>query len=76
MDEIGKIYGLTPDGIFTYDYATNTFENTFFDMSRKKLFPMDFVVINAGQVAVGTSSSGLMMVDLKTKKTTLYEFEI
>ena len=28
---------------------------------------MDFVVINAGQVAVGTSSSGLMMVDLKNK---------
>ena len=27
-------------------------------MSRKKLYPMDFVVINAGQVAVGTSSSG------------------
>ena len=76
MDENGKIYGLTPDGIFTYDYAENTFENTFFDMSRKKLYPMDFVVINAGQVAVGTSSSGLMMVDLKTKKTTLYEFEI
>ena len=75
MDKKGKIYGLTPDGIFTYDYATNAFNNTYLDMRMDKIYPTDFVVIDEDLTAIGTSSSGMILMDLKSKKYTRYKFD-
>ncbi|HMS98963.1 MAG TPA: histidine kinase [Saprospiraceae bacterium] len=73
-DKTGKIYGLTPDGVFTYDYKADTFSNHYLDLSKKKIYPNDFCVVSTDLVAVGTSNSGLLIMDLKTKKTTTYAF--
>ena len=59
-DREGKIYGLTPDGIFRYDYQADTFSNYYLDLSKKKIYPNDFCVIEKEKVAVGTTTSGLM----------------
>lgn len=74
-DAAGKIYGLTPDGIFRYDYKADTFSNHFLDLSKKKIYPNDFCVIERDKVAVGTTTSGLMIIDLKKNKTSSYQYK-